>query len=233
MFLKLHKTAAPSPLTSSLNTANCCHATSNKISGRISLRVHLKLLLCICMFFVLNKDWTNASSDVEEVPWCLSQYPNLALRKPAWQSSIKHNKGIAKQAVDGNLDGNFRKGSCTLTLVEYGPWWVVDLQTESEIVRVSITNRAIQYGNLNDKTQNVSLDGSKISTRKSSCVNARGISPAAYSNCCPIPAGTRVLAEGGGTLVLAGGGGGGGSSGCELTNKLKLLPSSSFECGRL
>ena len=92
---------------------------------------------------------TNGSSDAGETPWCLSQYPNLALRKPAWQSSIQY-KGLAIQAVDGNREGNFWKRSCGLTDVDEVPWWVVDLQAEYNIMRVAITNRGGSYGNLNN-----------------------------------------------------------------------------------
>ena len=89
----------------------------------------------------------NESSDTNETPWCLSQYPNLSLHKPAWQSSIQY-KGLAIQAVDGNREGDFWKGSCSLTAVDEVPWWVVDLQAEHIIIRVAITNRGGQDGNL-------------------------------------------------------------------------------------
>ena len=88
----------------------------------------------------------NGSSDADETPWCLSQYPNLAFGKPAWQSSTSY-KGIAIQAVDGNREGNFSKQSCSLTAVDEVPWWVVDLQAEHNVIRVAITNRGGSYGN--------------------------------------------------------------------------------------
>ena len=91
----------------------------------------------------------NGSSDADETPWCLSQYPNLALRKPTWQSSTKARMG-AIRAVDGNRDGDFSKQSCSLTDVDEVPWWVVDLQAEHNIIRVAITNRAGSYGNPNN-----------------------------------------------------------------------------------
>ena len=90
----------------------------------------------------------NGSSDAE-TPWCLSQYPNLAFGKPAWQSSTS-DEGCAIRAVDGNREGNFSKQSCSLTDVDEVPWWVVDLQAEHNIIRVAITNRGRSYGNLNN-----------------------------------------------------------------------------------
>ena len=73
----------------------------------------------------------NGSSDIVERPWCLSQYPNLAFGKPAWQSSTT-DEGRAIRAVDGNREGNFSKESCSLTAVNEAPWWVVDLQAETQ-----------------------------------------------------------------------------------------------------
>ena len=65
---------------------------------------------------------------------------------PAWQSSTQ-DKGFAKQAVDGNRDGDFLKQSCSLTEVDEVPWWGVNLKTETQVVRVAITNRGGSYGN--------------------------------------------------------------------------------------
>ena len=79
-------------------------------------------------------------SSTNETHWCMSEYPNLALHKPAWQSSDNNNRA-AKRAVDGNRDGYLLRGGCNLTEVEEVPWWVVDLQARFKIVRVAITNR--------------------------------------------------------------------------------------------
>ena len=76
-----------------------------------------------------------------------SDQKNLALRKPAWQSSVQH-KGLAIYAVDGNREGNFHDQSCSLTDVDEVPWWVVDLQAEAEIGHVAITNTADPGKNL-------------------------------------------------------------------------------------
>ena len=89
----------------------------------------------------------NGSADANETHWCMSEYPNLAVQKPAWQSSDDNNRA-AKRAVDGNRDGYFSRGRCSLTEVEKVPWWVVDLQAEYKIIRVAITNSRQSSGNI-------------------------------------------------------------------------------------
>ena len=66
---------------------------------------------------------------------------NLALLKPARQSSLYDNRGLAEHAVDGNVDGNYNSKSSTHTSVENQAWWEVDLHVESEIFSVYIYNR--------------------------------------------------------------------------------------------
>ena len=66
-------------------------------------------------------------------------HPNLAVGKPAWQSSTLPQRS-ATQAVDGKRDGDFSEPSCSLTDVDEVPWWAVDLQAEAEIGYVAITN---------------------------------------------------------------------------------------------
>ena len=105
----------------------------------------------------------NGSSDAIETPWCLSQYPNLAFDKLAWQSSTSH-KGLAIQAVDGNREGDFSKQSCSRTAVDEVPWWVVDLQAEHNIIRVAITNGAGSYGNANNYHPQTKLRKGKVFT---------------------------------------------------------------------
>ena len=68
--------------------------------------------------------------------------PNLALGKPAWQSSNYNNKhGGASLAVDGNRDSTYSALSCTHTKSEPNPWWEVDLTSENLVGRVVIVNR--------------------------------------------------------------------------------------------
>ena len=75
----------------------------------------------------------------------------------------------------------------------------------------------------------------QIWTRKYSCVHAKGIPPAVYQVLhllsYPGGGGTPSLACGG-RYPISGWDGDGVPPGCELTNKLKLLPSPSFGYGR-
>ena len=65
---------------------------------------------------------------------------NLALDKPAYQSSTLYNKG-ATLATDGSRESLFEAGSCTHTKKENKPWWVVDLQNQYYVDVVVLTNR--------------------------------------------------------------------------------------------
>ncbi|XP_078581988.1 E-selectin-like [Branchiostoma floridae x Branchiostoma japonicum] len=69
---------------------------------------------------------------------------NVALGKPAFQTSTRTLGGAASRAVDGNTDGTFFAGSCSHTisdLGEYNPTWWVDLGQSYVIDRVVIFNR--------------------------------------------------------------------------------------------
>eukprot|EP00592_Proboscia_alata_P025355 CAMPEP_0194445784 /NCGR_PEP_ID=MMETSP0176-20130528/128058_1 /TAXON_ID=216777 /ORGANISM="Proboscia alata, Strain PI-D3" /LENGTH=1683 /DNA_ID=CAMNT_0039272393 /DNA_START=372 /DNA_END=5422 /DNA_ORIENTATION=+ len=68
-----------------------------------------------------------------------SSKPNLALYKPAQQSTTGSNAG-ADLAVDGNTNGNFYDGSVAHTLGGNN-WWMVDLQVIAAIRDVKIFNR--------------------------------------------------------------------------------------------
>ncbi|XP_060888002.1 uncharacterized protein LOC132958941 [Labrus mixtus] len=93
---------------------------------------------------------------------------NMALSQTADQSS-SYPGGPARNAVDGNRDPNFAKGSCSHTQRESNPWWRVDLQNVYTVTAVMITNR--------NKFEN-RLDGAEIwigtslednGAKKSSC----------------------------------------------------------------
>ena len=71
---------------------------------------------------------------------------NLALNKPAFQSSDHTNMGVASKAVDGITDTNFHAGHCSHTQINYNAWWAVDLGEERKIAAVEITNRGDSYG---------------------------------------------------------------------------------------
>ncbi|XP_067242002.1 uncharacterized protein [Chanodichthys erythropterus] len=65
---------------------------------------------------------------------------NLAFGARAVQSSTYQN-AVAGNAVDGNKNSDFNRGSCSATNGEKDPWWRVDLLDVYRISRVSITNR--------------------------------------------------------------------------------------------
>nr|XP_060633183.1 uncharacterized protein LOC132776031 [Anolis sagrei ordinatus] len=70
-----------------------------------------------------------------------SEVRNVALSGEAYQSSTYNPIGIARNAIDGSLEGDFSNGSCTHTNNENNPWWIVDLLAEYDVFSVSITNR--------------------------------------------------------------------------------------------
>ena len=74
--------------------------------------------------------------------------PNLALGKPAYQSSTWWASSTASNALDGNDDGMFNDGSCATNHDgEGGPnWLVVDLGYPVKIDHVVVTNRADGWG---------------------------------------------------------------------------------------
>ena len=68
---------------------------------------------------------------------------NVALNRPAYQSSTLQNAYYlaAAVAVDGNSNNNAHAKSCTHTILEQSPWWVVDLGRNYTIDHVKVTNR--------------------------------------------------------------------------------------------
>ncbi len=100
------------------------------------------------LIFILRLLWivhTNLHTSKQEQMFCLSCNVNLALRKPAFQSTNYDQKfHFASNAVDGNRDNIFLLNSCSCTSEETQtppPWWVVDLLREYSIKRIVITNR--------------------------------------------------------------------------------------------
>jgi len=71
----------------------------------------------------------------------LGPVDNLAVRRPATQSSSLNSASGADAAVDGNTDGNFLHGSVSSTDRESGAWWQVDLGSSKAIGSIAIWNR--------------------------------------------------------------------------------------------
>lgn len=66
---------------------------------------------------------------------------NLAMRKTAAQSSTSMGAAAAN-AVDGNTDGNWARGSVTHTNLDTNAWWQVDLGLSATVKTVIVWNRS-------------------------------------------------------------------------------------------
>lgn len=78
-----------------------------------------------------------------DAPPSLSTIPdqvNLALRKPATQSSVFAPQFGAEQCVDGSRSGHSSAGLCH-TRSEVDPWWQVDLQDHYALSEIVVYNR--------------------------------------------------------------------------------------------
>jgi len=73
---------------------------------------------------------------------------NVALRRPAWQSSVYLNNAWrrADKSNDGNTATTFADYSCSSTGHELHPWWAVDLGSPLHVDGVNFTNRAEGVG---------------------------------------------------------------------------------------
>lgn len=70
---------------------------------------------------------------------CLGAGENLAVGGKASQSSL-FAFGSAYNAIDGNTDSTWERGSCTHTSNDIGPWWRLDLGSTHKIFSVKVTN---------------------------------------------------------------------------------------------
>ena len=76
---------------------------------------------------------------------------NVALNKPSYQVSTYrdeyglHSAGLAN---DGNRQTNYETtlNGCAHSQRETNPWWAVDLQVQTVVARVDLTNRGDTYG---------------------------------------------------------------------------------------
>lgn len=73
----------------------------------------------------------------------ISEFSNLALHKPASQSSTRASD-FASLAVDGNKNNVVVDGSCSHTNDnDIHPWWEVDLQMTAVVYKIAIMNRNV------------------------------------------------------------------------------------------
>jgi len=79
---------------------------------------------------------------------------NLALGKHTIQSTTDPVGAMyaSSNAVDGNVDSNYARGSCIFTLSTAGQWWAVDLEHETSVGHVRLTNieQPAYFGLLHD-----------------------------------------------------------------------------------
>jgi hypothetical protein len=107
------------------------HGTSSPRPASSSTVVGRQIVVLLCNSTVLN---TNCVTDSE----------NLALNRTVWQSSTGTWgwPASASLSVDGNKDPSYSHGSCSHTLKDVNPWWVVDIGRQRTVISgVNLTNR--------------------------------------------------------------------------------------------
>uniref|UniRef100_A0A3Q2QGV8 Si:ch211-215k15.4 n=1 Tax=Fundulus heteroclitus TaxID=8078 RepID=A0A3Q2QGV8_FUNHE len=65
---------------------------------------------------------------------------NLSLQGKATQSSL-FEFGFAYNAIDGNRNNEWDKGSCSHTHYDHMPWWRLDLRKTRKVFSVTVVNR--------------------------------------------------------------------------------------------
>ncbi|XP_035991249.1 uncharacterized protein LOC105935539 [Fundulus heteroclitus] len=66
--------------------------------------------------------------------------PTLSLQGKATQSSL-FEFGFAYNAIDGNRNNEWDKGSCSHTHYDHMPWWRLDLRKTRKVFSVTVVNR--------------------------------------------------------------------------------------------
>ncbi|XP_071089208.1 fucolectin-1-like [Haliotis cracherodii] len=89
---------------------------------------------------------------------------NVALYKPASQSSLYNNASTADKAVDGNYDPVFGNSCASTRHFDREPWWRVDLGRMYHVTSVGITNRNHVGDRLHDLTVTVMEETSATPT---------------------------------------------------------------------
>ncbi|XP_077345306.1 fucolectin-like isoform X1 [Lithobates pipiens] len=99
-------------------------------SHRSTTGSHLKIMNQWIIFTFL---WTIASSN--------KIYKNVALQGRATQSTNYETLSTATNVIDGNLDSEYKHGSCFSSKSQPSPWWRVDLLVSHKISHIMITSR--------------------------------------------------------------------------------------------
>jgi len=127
-------------------------------------------------------------------------YENLALRKPASQSSTACNdQAVAGLAVDGNTSGIFAEHSISHTNREQDPWWEVDLGEVCTIQEVRVWNRC---DGVEDRLKNLSIIFSDKPFAIQVTQNAKDLSPELPESIYPKSWGYLRLPVFGGLLLV-------------------------------
>jgi uncharacterized repeat protein (TIGR01451 family) len=169
-----HQTTAPNPVTT---------ITAGGAQGRY-LRVQLS-----------GTDYLSLA-EVQVIGIPIASASNLALRKPATQSSTlpRTPTAAAASAVDGSTDGSFYNGSVTATNLDNNPWWQVDLGASATVSAVVISNRTDCCGSrLSDYWVFVS-DTPFLSTDTPATLQSRAGTFASHQTTAPNP--SAVIAAG-------------------------------------
>ncbi|XP_060135414.1 uncharacterized protein LOC118091141 [Zootoca vivipara] len=118
------------------DTFNCESSTGQFVTVTLPRKDYLTL----CEVQVFGQKIESTATKWKLSPFFLSD-SNVALAGEASQSSNIHSLGAAGNAIDGSTSSDFIRGSCTRTDSERNPWWMVDLNAQYQVFRVSITNR--------------------------------------------------------------------------------------------
>ncbi|XP_067657822.1 fucolectin-like [Haliotis asinina] len=79
---------------------------------------------------------------------CQTQTLNLAVKKPAWMSSVQASHTVAAKGVAGSRGTSSVQGDCIHTTYgDMSPWFVVDLLGQYSVHKVTIYNRGDCCGN--------------------------------------------------------------------------------------
>ena len=78
---------------------------------------------------------------MRNIPFIAVTAINIASQGKATQSTTKSGY-VARYAIDGKADGDFRHHSCTLTYLSIEPWWKLTFEDYVLFEEVVVTNRA-------------------------------------------------------------------------------------------
>ncbi len=105
--------------------------------------------------------------------------PNVAMNGIASQSSMYVSAGhnaSADHAIDGIPGYRWWTYSCSLTLEEDSPWWLLDMKQQVDVAMVRIGNRENVYERLSNFEIRIGMDSTNFS-QNALCFNMSEIAP--------------------------------------------------------